>query len=89
VKVTLTENPVPFRDTSQTGVYTVRIGKKTQRFAVNLVSREESDIIPKVSMASAHSPQAASLSTQETVKRPLWPYLVVLALGLTLAEWYF
>ena len=89
VKVPVTENPVPFRDTSQTGVYTVRIGKKTQRFAVNLVSREESDILPKVSLRPTDSPQAASLSMQETVKRPLWPYFVVLALGLTLVEWYF
>jgi hypothetical protein len=36
-----------FRDTSEVGIYTVKVGKKTQRFAVNLVSRDESDILPK------------------------------------------
>ena len=47
LKLPVTENPLAFRDTSEVGIYTVRVGKKTQRFAVNLVSREESDIIPK------------------------------------------
>ena len=47
LKLPVTENPLAFRDTSEVGIYSVRVGKKTQRFAVNLVSREESDIIPK------------------------------------------
>lgn len=89
IKVPVTENPFPFRDTSQVGVYTVRIGKKNQRFAVNLVSREESDIIPKIPEHRAPSSAVVSASTQETVKQPLWPYFVVLAFGLTLVEWYF
>jgi Ca-activated chloride channel family protein len=89
VKIPVTENPLPIRDTSQVGIYTVRIGKKNQRFAVNLVSREESDIIPKVPEQRVTSSAAVSASTQETVKRPLWPYFVVLAFGLTLVEWYF
>jgi Ca-activated chloride channel homolog len=89
IKVAVTENPLAFRDTSQVGIYTVKVGKKTQRFAVNLVSREESDIIPRP-MADRPEPSAvAGASTQETVKRPLWPYFVVLAFGLTLVEWYF
>jgi Ca-activated chloride channel homolog len=89
MKVPVTENPLAFRDTSQVGIYTVRVGKKTQRFAVNLVSREESDIIPKRLEQQSESPLVAGSSTQETVKRPLWPYFVVLAFGLTLVEWYF
>jgi hypothetical protein len=89
IKVPVTENPQPFRDTSQAGIYTVRIGKKNQRFAVNLVSREESDIIPKVPEQRATASTVVGASTQETVRRPLWPYFVVLAFGLTLVEWYF
>jgi hypothetical protein len=89
IKVPVTENPLAFRDTSQVGLYTVRVGKKTQRFAVNLVSREESDLRPKAMQHEAESPLMAGASTQETVKRPLWPYFVVLAFALTLVEWYF
>jgi Aerotolerance regulator N-terminal/von Willebrand factor type A domain len=89
IKVPVTENPLAFRDTSQVGLYTVRVGKKTQRFAVNLVSREESDLVPKPAQREAESALIAGASTQETVKQPLWPYFVVLAFGLTLVEWYF
>jgi hypothetical protein len=89
VKVPVTENPLTFRDTSQVGIYTVRVGKKTQRFAVNLVSREESDILPKLMERKAEAPWVAGASTPESVKQPLWPYFVVLAFGLTLVEWYF
>jgi Ca-activated chloride channel homolog len=89
IKVPVTENPLVIRDTSQVGIYTVRVGKKTQRFAVNLVSREESDILPKPEEHKTESPIVAGASAQETVKQPLWPYFVVLAFGLTLVEWYF
>jgi Ca-activated chloride channel homolog len=89
ITLPVTENPLLFRDTSQAGIYTARIGKKNQRFAVNLVSREESDIIPKVPERQVAAAAAVSPSTQETVKRPLWPYFVVFAFGLTLVEWYF
>jgi len=89
VKMPVTENPLAIRDTSQVGVYTVRAGKRTQRFAVNLVSQGESDILPKLTVPTTGVAQAASLSTQETVNQPLWPYFVVLAFVLTLLEWYF
>jgi hypothetical protein len=89
ITVPVTENPLLFRDTSQAGIYTARIGKKTQRFAVNLVSREESDITPKAPERQVAAAAAVSPPTQETVKRPLWPYFVVFAFGLTLVEWYF
>jgi hypothetical protein len=88
-KLQATENPLIFRDTSYVGVYTVRVGKKTQRFAVNLASPEESDIRPKLAERPADGQPLTALSTQETVNRPLWPYFVALALGLTLVEWYF
>ena len=89
LKLPVTENPLAFRDTSEVGIYSVRVGKKTQRFAVNLVSREESDIIPKSMERKIDGPVVASASAPETVKQPLWPYFVVLAFGLTLVEWYF
>jgi Ca-activated chloride channel family protein len=89
LKIPAAENPLAFRDTSQVGVYTVRVGKKTQRFAVNLASPEESNIASKIAEPPSDLAQVAGFSTQETVKRPLWPYFVVLAFGLTLAEWYF
>jgi len=89
LKLPVMENPLAFRDTSEVGVYTVRVGKKTQRFAVNLVSREESDILPKPVEHRVDSSIVTGASSQETVKQPLWPYFVVLAFGLTLVEWYF
>ena len=89
LKLPVSENPLVFRDTSEVGIYTVRVGKKTQRFAVNLVSREESDILPKPIERKIDSPFIMGTSMQETVKQPLWPYFVVLAFGLTLVEWYF
>jgi hypothetical protein len=89
LKLPVAENPLVFRDTSEVGIYSVRVGKKTQRFAVNLVSREESDIIPKSMERKSDGPVVASPSAPETVKQPLWPYFVVLAFGLTLVEWYF
>ena len=89
VKIHAIENPLTFRETSQVGVYTVRVGKKTQRFAVNLASPEESDIASKLQAPSTDMAQVVGFSTQETVNRPLWPYFIVLAFGLTLAEWYF
>ena len=89
VKISVTENPVPFRDTSHAGVYTVKIGKRTQRFAVNLASEKESDITPKVSTGGTGIAEAAGISLQETVKRPLWAYFIVFAFGLTFIEWYF
>lgn len=89
VRIQATENPLTFRETSQVGVYTVRVGKKTQRFAVNLASPEESSITSKLNAPSMDFAQGVGFSTQETVNRPLWPYFVVLAFGLTVAEWYF
>lgn len=89
LKLPVTENPLAFRDTSEVGIYTVKVGKKTQRFAVNLVSREESDILPKPVERKVDSRFVAGAAMQETVKQPLWPYFVVLAFGLTLVEWYF
>jgi Ca-activated chloride channel family protein len=89
VKVPVTENPLAFRDTSEVGIYTVKVGKKTQRFAVNLMSREESDILPKPMEPTAESLLLVGSSMQETVKQPLWPYFVAVAFGLTLVEWYF
>jgi Ca-activated chloride channel family protein len=89
IRMPVTENPLAFRDTSQAGLYTVRVGKKNQRFAVNLVSREESDIWPKIAEAHETASAFEGTSTQETAKRPLWPYFVVFAFGLTMVEWYF
>ena len=89
IKVPVTENPLVLRDTSEVGIYTVKVGKKTQRFAVNLVSQAESDILPKPVERRADSLLVAGSSAQEPVKQPLWPYFVVFAFGLTLVEWYF
>jgi hypothetical protein len=89
LKLPVTENPLTFRDTSEVGIYTVKVGKKTQRFAVNLVSREESDIVAKSIERKTDGPMVAGAAAPETVKQPLWPYFIVFAFGLTLVEWYF
>jgi hypothetical protein len=89
LKLPVTENPLVFRDTSEAGIYTVRVNKKTQRFAVNLMSREESDIIPKPIERQIDVTGSASVIAPDVVKQPLWPYFIVLAFGLTVVEWYF
>jgi hypothetical protein len=76
-----------YGDTSRVGVYHVSWGGARQRsFAVNLLDTEESNIEPRTSVhIGAESVVAGRERSQP---RELWKWLVLLALGLILAEWY-
>jgi hypothetical protein len=76
-----------YGDTNRTGVHKVSWDGAWQRsFAVNLLDADESNIEPRTSV------QIGSVSVtgtrEATQPHELWKWLVVVALGLLLAEWY-
>jgi hypothetical protein len=73
--------------TDRVGVYRVSWAGQWQRsFAVNLLDAQESNIEPRTAV---HIGAEAVVSDRERRQpRQLWKWLVLLALGLLLAEWY-
>jgi hypothetical protein len=73
--------------TDHVGVYRVAWGGEWQRsFAVNLLDADESNIEPRTAV---HIGAEQVVGDQERRQpRELWKWLVLLALGLLLAEWY-
>ena len=73
--------------TDRVGVYRVAWGGEWQRsFAVNLLDADESNIEPRTAV---HIGAEQVVGDQERRQpRELWKWLVLLALGLLLAEWY-
>ncbi|HEV2971531.1 MAG TPA: VWA domain-containing protein, partial [Pirellulales bacterium] len=79
-----------FAQTDQLGVYEVReAGKATQQFAVNLFDSRESDIRARTegSIKIGFS-EVTAQSRWEPARREIWKFLLVLALGVLLFEWY-
>ncbi|HID77793.1 MAG TPA: VWA domain-containing protein [Planctomycetaceae bacterium] len=77
-----------FTGTTELGVYEVYCqGKRVQRLAVNLFDRAESNIVPKDEI---HLPVAVAAAPGgwESVRRELWKWLLLLALGVLCFEWY-
>lgn len=75
--------------TGRIGVYNVIEGKSeevSQRFAVNLFSRRESNIRPGRFSIGHQDVEPASGS--EPARMEIWRWLVIAALGLLLVEWY-
>ena len=94
-RTTLQSAPqISFADTDALGVYSVEQsagGKplgEPEHFAINLFSREESDITPHPELAFTGTGVAA---TGTDLKRPLdvWPWLLLLALVVLSLEWWF
>ncbi|MEN6626441.1 MAG: BatA and WFA domain-containing protein [Candidatus Sumerlaeia bacterium] len=81
------EGSVFFNQTLATGFYDYSVaGKLRGSFAVNLVSREESDIKPMESLVTGERKlAAASISRQN---REIWSWLVMAALVLLTIEWH-
>jgi hypothetical protein len=83
-----------FGRTESLGVYTVQQMAKgaplgpPEQFAVNLFSREESDIAPRPTLPFTGT---QSDPTSASAQRPLeiWPWIVLASLLLFLAEWWF
>ncbi len=82
--------PVPslFDETTEAGFYTVRGGDREWVFAVNLLSRDESDIRPRFQIPAEADPGKQAVSAMGKTKIDLWPLLALLAALLILAEWY-
>jgi len=84
------QNLYTFHDTQQLGVYRVlEADTETQRFAVNLFDSDESDIRtrPDQPIKIGHT-DVASVTGWEVSRRDGWKWLLVLALGVLLFEWY-
>jgi hypothetical protein len=79
---------VIFSDTSQTGVYTVKINESTtKKFVVNLFSAQESEIKPvNVAPASSIDSQGVNGSAQSS-RQEWWRIFAFLALVLLTLEW--
>ena len=80
------DNDIQFRDTARSGIYRYQSGQVDYPFAVNLTDKNESDIQARASHAiSTRAPSTVTSSGQTDV--PLWPWLVVLALIVSMLEW--
>jgi hypothetical protein len=84
------QNTFVFGNTDQLGVYEVRegaAGNVTQRFAVNLLDRTESDIRPRPKIKTEYE-EIPGRTSWETTRREAWRWLVWAAIGILLLEWY-
>jgi len=81
-------NPFTYNDTKKIGVYTISENKKRRYFTVNLVDESESDItVPTLDLSSETTD--VSDAEQIAAQQPLWPFLLILGVGLMMVEWYF
>jgi hypothetical protein len=71
------------------GLYTLETADSQGKvFAVNLLNSEESDIEPKQELTLSGRTIEASDTTIKRFNMPIWPYIVMVILLLTFAEWY-
>lgn len=76
-----------FGATDRLGVYNVHWSNGAQRsFSVNLLDRDESNIEPRALIQIGA--QLIEAGQERGQPRELWPWLVLAALALLLAEWY-
>jgi len=78
---------VYYQDTQHLGVYRVELGAVGyDAFAVSLLNATESNIRPNEDFAVGTQEVTASKSIRRE-NRPLWPWLMLAALGVLLLEW--
>jgi hypothetical protein len=86
---------VSFAGTDALGVYTVRQmanGKPLgdpEHFAVNLFSRDESNIAPRPDLALTGTGPAGPSAAQAARPLEIWPWLLLASLAILAAEWWF
>ena len=85
--VTITAGSSFYQNTSLTGFYTVNRERESY-FAVNLVSSEESNILPRF-IKTRDMGSGESRDFTEKGRRQLWPIFAILAFSGFLLEWYF
>ncbi len=84
------QNTFVFTHTDDQGFYDVREGsglKVTQQFAVNLFDSRESDLLPREKLEIGYEEVEATTDKQST-RIEMWRWMLVLALGVLLFEWY-
>ncbi len=80
-------NLFPFLQTDIPGVYRVLQGEQVVRwFTVNLFDRNESDLRARHEVQIRHQKVAGS-PVRQPIRRPLWRWALLLALGVLLVEW--
>jgi hypothetical protein len=86
---------VSFAGTDALGVYTVQQMAKgkplndPENFAVNLFSRDESDITPRPDLAFTGTGPAEPAGQQATRPLEIWPWLLLASLAILAVEWWF
>jgi len=75
---------VPFRETGHAGIYRVRRGAEESLFAVNLLSEEESNLLPR--FTAADTTESARVAAERAPGRELWRLVLVLAALLVLGD---
>lgn len=75
-----------FGDTNRVGVYKVDWNNGGRQFAVNLLDADESNLQPRAGIQLGAVTVAAGVPDKRP--RELWRWLVLIALGVVLVEWY-
>ena len=79
--------PTYFGRTERTGTYEITRGKETERFAVNLLDKNESTIAPADSLSFGRGEIEAVHGTVQQNKE-LWRWLILLAVAILAVEWW-
>ncbi len=80
-------NLFSFLQTDTPGVYRVVAGEQVVRwFTVNLFDRDESDVRARHEVQIRHQ-QVAGSAVRQPIRRPLWRWALLVALGVLLVEW--
>lgn len=75
--------------TTRAGVYEVSAGKSSFRFAVNLLSRAESDVRPRTTLEFGSAKVEAEADERVARRREIWPWLALFAVGMLVTEWWY
>lgn len=81
----------PFAQTEQTGIYGVREGNGEQlsyKFAVNLFSPRESDLVPAEKLEIGNQETKATTASKSDRRKELWKIVLLLGLLVLVFEWY-
>ncbi|GIX46447.1 MAG: hypothetical protein KatS3mg131_0658 [Candidatus Tectimicrobiota bacterium] len=84
---TVSGNPWWFTEAERVGVYIFRAGEQKRYLAVNLLDAAESDINPANKVPPLGPEKASALPHDSMATAPLWPYLLLGAVGILLGEW--
>ncbi|MCS6862924.1 MAG: hypothetical protein NZT92_21680, partial [Abditibacteriales bacterium] len=85
--VTGKRRPLLFDGTDTIGVYQVKAKNYQQKFAVSLLNKRESDILPHTTIALGSAGETATAGSTRAPKE-IWRWLIVLALIVLGLEWW-